>query len=113
MNNLFTYILAMEENLVGLSVIETTLYDYSVEEVDTFIESSELVVKFENGVTLRKQTEVEQIEQVNDIICSECWITYQVLCQPDNLTITPNRKFFTNQCQEAFWLKINKVQTSS
>ncbi|QMV16455.1 hypothetical protein [Vibrio spartinae] len=113
MNHLFTYVLAMKKNIVGLSVVEKTQYDSCVEDDDDFIESSEFVVRFDNGVILRKQTEVDQIAPVNDEICSECWITYEVLSQPDSLTITPNRKSFTNQCQEDFWLKINQVQAST
>ncbi|SHE69086.1 hypothetical protein [Vibrio gazogenes] len=113
MNNLFTYVLAMKENIAGLSVLEETRHDNRVEDDGHIIENSELVVRFENGVILRKQTEVDQTEPVNDEICAECWITYEVLSQPEHVTITPNRKSFTNQCQENFWLKINQTQTST
>ncbi|WP_232472014.1 hypothetical protein [Vibrio gazogenes] len=113
MNHLFTYVLAMKENIAGLSVVERTQCNRCVEDDGHCIENSEFVVKFENGVTLRKQTEIDQIEQVNDEICSECWITYEVLAQPDHLTIAPSRKTFTNRCQEAFWLKINQVQAGT
>lgn len=112
MNNLFTYVLAVKEHIVGLSVLETTQHGSCIEDDDTFIESRELVVRFENGVTLRKQTEVDHTELVSDALCSECWISYEIIAQPDSLSITPNQKSFTNQCQEDFWLKMSKVQAN-
>lgn len=112
LNSLFNYVLALEENVAGLSIIETVSDNSCVEDDGVVIEINELVVTFENGVMLKKQTERDHIAQINDEVCSECWITYEVLAQPKGVNVVPNRKNFTNHCQEVFWLKMNKVQAA-
>ncbi|MFC1236188.1 hypothetical protein [Vibrio sp. F74] len=113
MNNLFTYISAMKEEPDGLSIVEKVFNKQASEEEDILLENSELFVKFNNGVAVRKLTERELSGHITDAVCEECWISYEVTEQPSNLNIVPKRKNFTNQCQESFWLKINKMQSST
>ncbi|MGF1725352.1 hypothetical protein [Photobacterium nomapromontoriensis] len=113
MNNLFTYISAMKEEPDGLSIVEKVLNKQSVEENGTLMENSELLVKFDNGVAVRKRTERELSGYITESVCEECWISYDVIEQPSTLNIAPQKKNFTNQCQESFWLKINKVHSST
>jgi len=113
MNNLFTYILALKESISGLTIIEQVSNENNIEEDGVLIEKNEVIVKFDNGVTLRKQIEYDHIGTMSDEVCSEYWIDYDVISQPENVRITPNKKSFTNECQEIFWLKINQVQAST
>lgn len=110
MNNLFTYVSAMKEELDGLSIIERVHTQQTTEEDGLLIEHSELLVTFNNGVGVRKLTERELSDHDSDTVCEECWISYEVTEQPITLNITPKKKHFTNQCQESFWLQINKAQ---
>ncbi|WP_350225420.1 hypothetical protein [Vibrio parahaemolyticus] len=113
MNNLFTYISAMKGEPGGLSIVEKVLNKQTSEEDGILTENSELFVKFNNGVAVRKLTERELSVHITESVCEECWISYEVTEQPSTLNIAPKKKNFTNQCQESFWLKINKVQLST
>ena len=109
MNNLFTYISAMKEESDGLSIVEKLFNKQTSDEDGILMENSELLVKFNNGVAVRKLTERELSGHITDAVCEECWISYEVTEQPSNLNIVPKTKNFANQCQESFWLKINRV----
>ncbi|WP_298445325.1 hypothetical protein [uncultured Ferrimonas sp.] len=113
MNNLFTYILAMKEEPEGLSIVEKLCNNQISEEDGVLVENSELFVKFNNGVAVRKLTEQDLSEHITDSVCEECWISYEVIEQPNHLNIVPQRKNFSNQCQESFWLKMNQAQLST
>ncbi|WNJ97212.1 hypothetical protein RND59_18580 [Vibrio ruber] len=110
MNHLFTYVSAVKNAPHELSIIEKVEHTSRCEADGIVTESCELVIKFDNGVTLRKCTEQDFSDDVTAAVCAECWISYEVIEQPDNLAVMPKRKSFTNPCQEAFWLEINKVQ---
>lgn len=109
MTNLFTYIFALKEPVVGLSVLDRAVKETVCMEDDLVINSSELIVTFANGVRLKRHVEHDQLESSSDV-CSECWITYEIVSRPEDLVIAPDKKSFTNQCQESFWLKMNKIQ---
>lgn len=113
MNSLFTYVLALKEKVNGVSVLEQEFHQSTAVDGDIMIEKSELVVKFENGVTLKNQVERDQTNKYSEQACSECWISYEIIFQPAEMEITPKKKIFTNQCQESFWIKINKMQSST
>ncbi|MEZ8410788.1 hypothetical protein VHE8714_03402 [Vibrio splendidus] len=113
MNNLFTYISAMKNEPDGLSIVEKVINKQTSEEDGILMENSDLFVKFNNGVAIKKLTERELSGHVTGAVCEECWISYEVTEQPSALNIAPKKKNFTNQCQESFWLKINKVQSST
>jgi len=74
------------------------------------IENSELVVTFIDGVTVKQSIELEDNINASDMICAECWISYEVAPDPEGLNISPKRKHFINRYQEIFWLKINAVK---
>lgn len=60
--------------------------------------------RFDNGVEIRRT--VEQDDFPCELVCAECWITYEVTGQlPSQPAISPARKVFENACREAFWLK--------
>lgn len=94
---------------------------------ESVIESKEWLVCFDNGVQLRKQVErdYELLDDLsssvanksqravnNDMVCEECWISYQVVASPPDLHIYPQSKNFINECQEAFWLKMSKMRAA-
>ncbi len=79
MNNLFTYVSALKEESPGLCIVEKVLLDNSFEDEGILITSTELTVKFENGVTLKQQIEFEGNDNPTDMVCSECWISYEII----------------------------------
>ena len=92
MNNLFTYISAMKEEPDCLSIVEKVLNKQTSEDDGILMENSELFVKFNNGVTVRKLTERELSGHITDAVCEECWISYEVTEQPSALNIAPKKK---------------------
>lgn len=113
MNDLFKYVSALHEENVEFSIAEQVLRESTAIEDGIFVESSELVVQFENGVTLKRQIERDHADRHDDDVCSEYWISYEVVSQPISLDVMPKKKTFTNRCQEAFWLKMNKIQSNT
>ena len=111
MENIFTYISAIKNESSNELIIERSFSDQSYEEDGILIESSELMVAFVNGVIVKQCIEIDSCvanEIVkSDMVCDECWISYQVVSEPDELNVLPKRKHFINKCQESFWLKIN------
>lgn len=113
MNNLFTYISAMKNESPSDLIAEKALSEQSFEEDGVLTESSELIVIFTNGVSVKQSVEFEHDEAVSDTVCTECWISYEVVAEPTELNVKPKRKCFINQCQESFGLKMNQVQASA
>lgn len=113
MNNLFTYISAMKDESPSGLIAEKVLSEQSFEEDGVLTESSELIVTFTNGVSVKQSVEFEHGEVTSGTVCTECWISYEVVAEPKGLYVKPKRKDFINKCQESFWLKINQVQTSA
>jgi hypothetical protein len=64
---------------------------------------------FSDGVVMRYEFERDDEVAPGDNVCSECWISYKVIHSPEGLKIIPAYKSFINQCQEAFWIKINQT----
>lgn len=113
MNNLYSYISASKSNKSTLKIINTTSYDHSFKDDLSMIDSKEIIIEFANGVTLKKTIETDKNEEVNDALCSECWIDYEIISEPYNINIHPKKKIFTNHCQEDFWLKLNKIRSET
>jgi hypothetical protein len=63
---------------------------------------------FADGVVVQHQYEKDDVE--DEQLCAECWSTYTVVSAPADIRITPQRKAFTNHCQELFWLKTLRMQ---
>lgn len=107
MNNLFTYVSAIKSELPNKLIVKKNLSAESYEENGILTENSELIVTFKNGVTIKQSVEFDSNIKVSDMTCAECWISYQVISEPEGVNISPKLKNFTNKCQESFWLKIN------
>ncbi len=102
MNNLFTYVSAIKFGSEKYSIEHQELHDRSYYDEDMYIDSKEKVVHFSNGVVLKEHVEFDS-EQSNDLdICPECWITYQVIEQPEGVSIRPNKKSFISRCKSLF-----------
>lgn len=109
MNNLFTYIAAVNGANTEVDLLNERHSDNSYQEDEVNVVSTTSTFSFSNGVTLQKREEFDDLV-VDGGICQECWISYSVLKQPGSLEVKPKTKMFTNRCQESFWLKINHVQ---
>ncbi|WP_299797391.1 hypothetical protein [uncultured Shewanella sp.] len=114
MNTLFTYIKAIhsqesEAELVSIVNKKSQSDSYIDAGVDAggggLIEVSEFeaTYHYDNGVVIRHK--VERDSAPSELLCEECWISYEVL-DFAGLEITPFRKTFYNSCQEEFWLKM-------
>ncbi|OAN13138.1 hypothetical protein A3K86_15870 [Photobacterium jeanii] len=106
-------------------IAERRVIDNSYLDDDIWIESVETQFRFKNGVVIErlvesdhpvkaKQAESQTLvdDAASNMVCAECWISYEVLTQPKERHITPRTKQFINSCQQAFWLKITAAQSS-
>lgn len=107
MNNLCTYIAATKGEINAVSLESSQSIDKSYTDQDIVVNCVESVFQFSNGVVIKYLIESD-VTEVNAQTCPECWISYEVISESTNTHISPKRKTFLNQCQEAFWLKINK-----
>lgn len=58
---------------------------------------------FDNGVVIRRTMELDDDD--SDLLCGECWITYEVLSNDHSpVQVMPQKKSFDNPCRERFWL---------
>lgn len=107
MDNLCTYIAATKGEVSTVSLKSAQSFDKSYTDQGIVVNCIESIFQFSNGVVMKCCSEFDLIE-VNEQVCPEYWISYEVISESSNIHISPKRKTFTNQCQEAFWLKINK-----
>ncbi|AGH81644.1 hypothetical protein PCNPT3_08530 [Psychromonas sp. CNPT3] len=112
MNNLFTYVSAINDSDAGEFVVERKRVEESEEHDGIITYYSEQIVKFKNGVIIKQCVEKDANFSHPEVVCEECFINYDVLFEPDNYDITPKQKNFINHCQEIFWLKISAVQST-
>ncbi len=116
MNTLFTYIKAIHNqvsedaivNIVDKESKSDAYIDVGVDGgIDGEIEVSEYeaTYHYDNGVMIRHK--VERDNAPSELLCEECWISYEVLDSAGQ-AIKPVRKTFHNSCQEAFWLKMQR-----
>lgn len=111
MNNLITYILAFNDD--APEIIDRQKHQQTVKENETNIHYTEERVTFSNGTVMLKNTEFDEtLDELDDSVCPECWINYEIITQPNKGLITPKKKIFTSQCQESFWLKLQKIRTN-
>ncbi|MZI95662.1 hypothetical protein F9817_20990 [Vibrio sp. CAIM 722] len=109
MTSLFDYIAAVKSQ--PSSVFISTVEHNTVDDSDGDVPEEESWYRFTNGALIRQQVEFD--EPVNDDqVCQECWISYEVMEQPQSADITPRKKIFTNRCQETFWIKMNRQRQS-
>lgn len=61
------------------------------------------IFRFENGARIARI--IEQDDFPSELICAECWISYEVLTAPDSgIAVDPPKKTFDNHCRESYWL---------
>lgn len=108
MNHLFTYIEAIGSSDGKVCVIDREVTDNSYEDQGVTVRSVEARYSFSNGVILKHCIEFDEAPLLSDV-CSECWISYEVIDSSAE-KITPVIKTFVNQCQEDFWLKMQKLR---
>jgi len=109
MNNLYTYVASKNGEHTQLRLDREESLDKSYIEQDVVVNCFESKCYFSNGVVLKYCNESDLLEE-NSQVCPECWISYEVISQPQGMNILPKKKTFINHCQEAFWLKMNKQQ---
>jgi hypothetical protein len=103
MHTLFTYISAIHEQNATVSVVNKSTKTNSYIDDEIEICEAEITYNFDNGVVVQHKTERDNVP--SDLVCAECWISYEVI-EAAQQKITPLRKTFSNTCQEAFWLKM-------
>ncbi len=114
MNTLFTYIKAIhnqesEAGIVNIVNKEAKSDSYIDAGVDGWgggvieVSEYEATYHYDNGVVIRHK--VERDNAPSELLCEECWISYEVLDSAGK-AIKPGRKTFHNSCQETFWLKM-------
>ena len=108
MSNLCTYILTTKGEQTELKLELYESFDKSYTDQGIEVNCIELMFYFSNGVVLKYVNESGSIEE-HEQLCAECWISYEVVFEPAGICISPIKKSFINQCQEAFWLKMNKL----
>lgn len=111
MNNLYRYIAAIKEESNSLTIVSQESQDKSYLDQGVNVQCSESFYHFSNGVTVKYCIESEDC-LVNELVCPECWISYEVVCETENTAIRPRKKIFTNQCQGAFWLKMSEQEAN-
>lgn len=110
MNKLATYISAITTGNPEGVITQRQVKEDTRQDDGLVTTCTEQMVDFVNGVTILQSMEIDQDDHNHLAACPECWISYEVVSAPPGLNISPRRKVFVNQCQEAFWLKINTVQ---
>ncbi|QXI40674.1 hypothetical protein [Pseudomonas xantholysinigenes] len=75
----------------------------SWQEQDFTVTAEETTYSFDDGTIIKCLA--EQDSAPSDALCAECWISYEVLAQPRDRTISPGRISFTNACRQAHWLR--------
>lgn len=76
--------------------------------VETF--SERVDYRFEDGVVLRYELELDDLGTAQEGVCGECWIRYAVVDTPQGVSVTPASKVFSNLCQAGFWLRMMQEQ---
>ncbi|MCU7647078.1 hypothetical protein [Pseudomonas piscis] len=70
-------------------------------EQDCTVTAEQQTFAFDDGALIKRL--VEQDDYPSDLACAECWITYEVVRQPGDKTISPAHVSFNNACREAYW----------
>lgn len=103
MDKLISYVAAIHGLPGPVSIVShTTSHDRWTDD-DVEVMRDETEYRFDNGAIVRRS--VEQDRAPSDLLCTECWIDYDVLRHPDAQPIGPTRITFDNACRETFWLR--------
>lgn len=112
MNKLFSYVSLIKNTPESEFIVDRNFTEKVVEDDWSITNYLEQIVTFKNGVIIKQCMEKDVGVSNPDIVCEECFISYEILKEPESYSIMPKRKTFSSHCQEAFWLKINSVQSS-
>ncbi|MFM2485409.1 hypothetical protein [Celerinatantimonas yamalensis] len=69
-----------------------------IEESGGWVERSESVVTLTNGLIVMRCIEFEDSPDESDMVCSDGWISDEVVSEPEGLNIKPRCKYFINKC---------------
>ena len=103
--SLITYIKAIHHQQTSVSISGRESYTRHYTDGEAEITTIEEVFRFNNGVVIRYAIEQDNVPSGPEVMCEECWISYEV-ADAGALEIRPVRKVFSHRCQESFWLKI-------
>lgn len=104
--SLFHYIDAIHQQTDF--IVSQQQQDCSYKDDGITVTAIETVYRFADGVVVKHQSEQDAIE--DEQLCAESWSTYTVISMPTGTAITPQRKAFTNHCQEDFWLRTHRIR---
>lgn len=106
-HSLFRYITAIEyhqqSDNIDTTISRCTMADFSYFDGEVDVIRTETEYYFTDGVQIKYVVEYDDVA-IDDNVCPECWINYQVMVDPFD-TIKPSKKSFYNRCQQQFWLK--------
>ncbi len=110
MDELSTYIRAIHQRNPSLTVRSQDTAKNSYQDGDIEVNKVETLFTFDNGVVLcysveRDDASLDSSNGVNQLVCEECWISYEVIDGAEQV-IRPRRKIFYNACQEKFYIKL-------
>lgn len=106
MHTLFTYIKAIHNQPTSAIIVDKSAKTNNHIEDGFEICEQEKTYYFHDGVIIRYLS--EQDNAPSELVCAECWISYEVL-DAQQLPIKPLRKNFHNHCQESFWMKMQQA----
>ena len=96
MNNLASYVSVIHGEANDFTLVSYDNLDKSYEDQGIVVQCGESRYCFSNGVILKYCVESESSE-VNDLVCPECWISYEVIEETIHTSIKPKKKTFTNR----------------
>lgn len=109
MDQLVTYLEVIHGVGVRVSIVNTLVTDNSYTDQGIFVNSVETAFTFANGVIVKQVVEFDDVPPSSQI-CPECWIRYEVI-DASSHAIQPMTKTFISQCQQRFWVKMQRQGT--
>lgn len=89
---------------VNLSVAQYSLEQGASVDGDIRVHWQKGEYQFSNGAVVSVHLEWDEVLE-EGAACPECWISYEVVNQPERAVISPQSKQFISHCQVGFWLR--------
>ncbi|CAI8904006.1 HIPIP domain-containing protein [Pseudomonas donghuensis] len=67
------------------------------------VSAEEHIYAFDDGALIKRLAEQDNFP--SDAACAECWISYEIVRQPLDKTVSPCHISFNSACREAYWLR--------
>lgn len=96
MQQLASYILAIEGFPSPVSVVSHTQEQHSYRDDNAAICESLTLYHFDNGVVVSLLSEQDKQVDESDAVCADYWLSYRVVTA--NIAISPPQKSFSNLC---------------